>query len=417
MRIFVPALFVLAACGAGPQGDDESALTIVRHPPPRVVLSVQSLEPAQPVEGRMVLVHFTLDNFTAPTMNGRVRATISPVASAPVAGGFDWPVTNLAPGQSTSGVVAFVAPPAAKGNLLDLFFEDGATHAQQNDVRQPLDVAGAYALGVLTIQADNPRGHEYDVVSFGFADQVSADVGSSNFETNRTLHAGELTTGTGGDVFALLPDDTSTVATALIVAALGGSPDKAATIGNLASSLARDVVTIGTVESQLFPALGCDGPVAVDRRNFTGRQLYDDVVAAHTFINPATGLTYRRYDETVHYNGFSSPPICGAVSNYDVVWSVTSATGPTFPDIAITPPVGVTRGGRSVQFHPPNIGPVDWSVEGGAANGFIDANGLYTPPARSLFNEPIQIHARQRSGSLTFNAYVTGAPAGLTLGL
>src|SRR4051812_36411079 len=159
MRTLIPALLLLAACNAAPQGDDESSLTIGGRPPlPRVALTVQSLEPAQPVEGRTVVVHFTLGNLFGPTLNGRVRATISPVASAPFAGAFDWPVTNLAQGQSLSGVVAFVAPSAAEGNLLDLFFEDGATHAQQYDVRRSLDVAGAYILGIETIKNDNPRG-------------------------------------------------------------------------------------------------------------------------------------------------------------------------------------------------------------------------------------------------------------------
>lgn len=413
MRTLIPALFLLAACNAGPQGDDESSLTIIRRPPPpRVVLSVQSLEPAQPVEGRTVVVHFTLDNLTNPTMNGRVRSTISPVASAPFAGAFDWPVTNLGPGQSLSGVVAFVAPPAAEGNLYDIFFEDGATHAQQNDVRQTLDVAGAYILGIDTIKNDNPRGLSNDNVAFGFAGQAGAD-GWSTFATDRLLHAGEQTNGAAGTVFALLPDDASSVATALIVANESAGSDRATTIGNLASSLARDAISVDSAALSLFDAL-CGGPLAVDRRNFTGRQLRDDIANGTTVAN-ALGIGERVFYQTVHYTGFSSPGFCGEVSNYDVVWSVTSAAGPAFPDVAIKPSVGVTRGGRSVQFSAPFGTTVDWSVDGGAANGFIDGNGLYTPPSRSLFNEQLTIRARVRGGTQEFVAYVTGAPAGVVI--
>jgi hypothetical protein len=408
MRTLLPALFLVAACGAGPQGDDESAFTIIRHPPPPVILSVQSVEPTPPAEGHIVVVHFELDNLTAAPLNGRVRSTVSPVGAAPFAGTFDWPITNLTAGQSATGVVAFFAPPAALGNLYDVFFEDGASHAQSNDVRQTLDVAGNYVLTIAKITADNPRSHDTDTVAAGFAGFIAPDVLWATTMATANLGAGQTAFGPGGGNFSLLPNDASLTA-ALVVANVGHSPNEPALLGQQTAAAIDGQGSFSFVDSLVVPGT-CDGPLVVDKRVFTGHQLHDDLLNGFTF-GDALGVQHRGFDLTVHYPGYTSPPMCGAVSNYDVVWEVQSAFP---PDPAISPPLGITRSGSAVQFHqPPISGAFEWTVDGGPANGFIDATGRYTPPARNLYNEQLRIFARDSATNQLFTAYVTGAPSGL----
>jgi len=74
-----------------------------------------------------------------------------------------------------------------------------------------------------------------------------------------------------------------------------------------------------------------------------------------------------------------------------------------FPQVEVSPTVGSGAAGNPIAFSARAIsagpGPhqFDWSVEGGAVNGTIDANGLYTPPAGTPAIEPVVIRARLRN--------------------
>jgi hypothetical protein len=77
------------------------------------------------------------------------------------------------------------------------------------------------------------------------------------------------------------------------------------------------------------------------------------------------------------------------------------------PGVQISPPVAVEVNAIPVQFSANE--PVDWSVDGGAQNGYIDATGKYTPATgANQANRQIVIIARSKDGQRESRAYLTG---------
>ncbi|HEX6835442.1 MAG TPA: hypothetical protein VF334_02660 [Polyangia bacterium] len=404
MRTLIPALaLVAAACSPGPQGDDESAFTIVRHPPPQATLVINSLEPAQPVEGRVAFAHFTLTNISAPTMTGRVRSTLSPVASAPVAGDFDWPVNGLGAGTSATGEIAFVVPPAAHANFLQLFFQDGATAATAYAVGEPFDSAARYELS-LGVHAIDTRAHDADQLWIAWAGHASDGEGWSQLVDGGRFLSGQSSDTTFATSTVDVVPDVGQLELGVILANQGNFTTPVPSLAKAAAALATGDVDKQTIVDGLAPpswmVTSCDGALAVDRRIYSGRQLVDSA--------PFPGV----FQDVVTYDGFPSPSFCGGTSHYQAFIEIQRRNvDDGAAALTVSPPIGVSRN-ASIAFSA-SVGPVDWSVDGGAVNGFIDGNGLYTPPSRSIQNQSIVVRAALRGSPASAIAYVTGAPAGI----
>jgi hypothetical protein len=272
---------------------------------------------------------------------------------------------------------------------------------------------------VQKVHVENPRSHNQDTDYVALAGQnqgaagVSGSFSSAVFSGNAGGNT-DLPGLTAGSTVDLVPD-VGQIWTGLIVANLGNGTS--VTTNDLAG-LATQVAIGGDSPSDIANLIGppnlfvCDGPVAVERRLWTGRQLLDGTVLSP--ISP-TDLTAVPADLIVQqaFTGFSSPPICGEVSHYDVTY-VVSREIQDVNALTISPPIAIVRPGKSVQLtallgSTNDSGNVDWFVDGGAQNGSI-YSGFYTPPAAGITNQQIVVRAQLPGTSIQAVAYVTMAP-------
>jgi hypothetical protein len=142
-----------------------------------------------------------------------------------------------------------------------------------------------------------------------------------------------------------------------------------------------------------WPLFDCDGVVVADKRVVTGRELADGKLVA--------GDQKARAIWSTHFpvHGYNSPGGCGAVSNYEVTLQATSRTIANDNDVVVSPAVTGVRAGVHVKFTTRIAEAVDWSVDGGAINGYIDTTGVYTLPAGFPLNKLVQVRATARDGS------------------
>ena len=171
-----------------------------------------------------------------------------------------------------------------------------------------------------------------------------------------------------------------------------------------ALALAQNQTTISAVSTAFTAGLNnqdgaCDGPVAVDRRSFSGRDLLDGTPNFGVFTQDAA---YAATTSTIY-------ALCGETAHYGVTWRAARLPAAADNNLSITPPLAVSWGARSVQFTAHN-GDVDWFVDGGAANGFIDATGRYSPPSGGIENRLVTVRAQIKGTGTSTVAYVTGGP-------
>src|SRR6185369_7300882 len=73
--------FLVSGCSALPVGETDESLTgtisRIAQPPQLITISVDSIEPALPIEQRPVYLHFTLNNSTKVGRLGSVRAVVT----------------------------------------------------------------------------------------------------------------------------------------------------------------------------------------------------------------------------------------------------------------------------------------------------------------------------------------------------
>jgi len=411
-RFALVFLFALGGCAGnldGGAGDGESGISRVGPPiVPHIAITLDSIEPA--VEGRPTIAHFSLSNLLPTQLTGNVKSTISPVGSAPYAGNLNFPITALGFGGSVSGVISFVAPAAAHGNTLELFYED-KSGARTSTGAQPLDVAARYEMGASPVEVSNPRGKNQDDVYVAFAADNELDnplpsgAAPSAFGVQSSgivVNGGQTVPGISGRVDVV--PDAGLVDAAVIAGNWFLSPERVSLLSAEASALARNQVSISSAATALTGTIDnrdgiCDGPVAVDRRRFSGRDLLDGTPNFGVFTQSAA---YAAPTPTVY-------AFCGETAHYVVTWRAARLPAAADNNLSITPPLGVSWGARSVQFTAHN-GDVDWFVDGGAANGFIDATGRYTPPTGGIANKLITVRAQIKGTGTSTVAYTTGGP-------
>jgi hypothetical protein len=407
--VFLLALVGCAGSVDGGAGDGENAISRIGPPiVPHISITLDSIEPA--VEGRPTIAHFTISNLLLTSINGNVKSTVSPVGSAPYAGNLSFPITSLGFGGAVSGVVSFVAPPAAHANTLEVFYED-KSGSRTSAGAQPLDVAARYDIGASPVEVINPRGKTQDDVYVAFAadnginDALPNGTGPSAFgvqSTGTVVNGGQTVPGISGRVDVV--PDVGSVNAAVIAGNWFLSAEKVVSLSAEAFALAKNQTTSASVATALTGTVNnedavCDGPVAVDRRSFSGRDLLDGTPNFSVFAQDAV------------YAATTPTPyaFCGETAHYAVTWRAARVPAGADNNLSITPPLAVSWGGRSVQFTAHN-GDVDWFVDGGAANGFIDATGRYTPPAGSIENKLVTVRAQIKGSGTSTVAYVTGGP-------
>jgi hypothetical protein len=402
---------LLAACGAQNDDTGESGLTgIIAHPipiKPHVGLTIDSLEPAVPIEGQPVIVHFSLANFSYAAIGGRVKATVSPIAAAQFPAQESFPVVSLANFAEVKGVVSFIAPAPGHLNFLDVFFEDGTTAAHTADASQNFDVAGRYTFSVAAT-CDNPRSHSQDTDYL----MLAGVDGNNNVVFNRVSGLGNLGgSQTSAEIYeqtpvALVPD-VDQFKVSLLVVNWGNTngPPNQSQLEDISSRFAtgqlspQQVTSINPWWSFVIPyeaLFECDGTVISDLHTWTGRQLFD-------LARQADSSGYADFK----YHGYASMPACGETSNYDAAWGVHHVPATYQPNLFVSNPLAfVYTVGGSVQLKLNQ--PADFFVDGGAANGSIDAGGKYTAPAGvDLTNRLITIRMVSKDGTKTSFAYVT----------
>lgn len=132
-----------------------------------ILLSIDKVEPAVPIQGKPVQVSFSLTNISGNTVSGTV-------STSGLFGG-QTPIANLASGTTFTGSLTSVAPKASKGVQLTLQFfkkpvpegvEFPPADAEDTNV---VDIISGYILEVAQDWFHNPA---YDIRSAGQAAQV-----------------------------------------------------------------------------------------------------------------------------------------------------------------------------------------------------------------------------------------------------
>jgi hypothetical protein len=388
---------LFAGCG-GLVGDDagDGANISLRPPvhiPHGLGISIDSINPSVPIEKRPTVVHFTLTNFDAGTHSGTVGATVSPAGSAPFTTTNNWRVDSLAGGfASMSGVVVFDAPFAGINNQVTIFFTDAATGQQAASAQQAFNIAGRFSFQISSVYVGNPRSkfQDTDYAGLAIVDQngkvlteQSAYVGNGGSGTDFTVPVPLL----DPDPIDVIPDvDSITIGS--VVANWGHTPQQSAL-----GQMALDEATGQPFSVMTHNFLDCDGIVEADQRSLTGRQLYD---ATDGSGNPAE-LT--AYTADIHAQGTPSPTLCGAESHYGVVLTALRRDSSFEKAIIVNPPVSAVRSGAHEQMSVASGEAVDWSVDGGAINGYVDPTGVYHMPAGFPANTLVTVRASARDGS------------------
>ena len=143
-------------------------------------------------------------------------------------------------------------------------------------------------------------------------------------------------------------------------------------------TLAGDLITgqQGSIDTRGWA--DCDGAVFEQVQTLSGRFLFDQSNNTAQDPNHPDPTLLGSYSWTSHFHGLNSPFYCGAVSNYDVEATAIRRARPFDTAITINPPIASLRVGHTVKFSVENGTPVDWRVNGGAVNGPINGDGVYT---------------------------------------
>ncbi len=392
--------FVLPLAGCAAQPDDPSAQTSEdlggrTIQIASIALSIDAMEPEVPVEGRPVVVHFTATNRAFATRSGTVAATVSPAGAAPYAGIASWRVFSMARGETVHGVVAFDAPPAATANQLSIAFTDVGGTSPAASAARAFDASARFTFAIESVHVDNPRSPHVDSDYLGFA----AYGGGRGLVFHDAISLGDAGANTALRGLAdttpadLVPDVHSITEGVVVMnwgSPLSPKPDLGE-IGGIAVGIADgeltgvDVTAANPWWNLLLPGLSfadCDGPVVADRLDWTARQLVDATHPATTVVRPDPRLDAPSTPPNAlflskHYGGSRSPAVCGEASNYDVTYAITRRAPDFDPELRISPALRQVH--STAQFAA--NADVDWSVDGGAANGWIDATGKYHLPA------------------------------------
>lgn len=364
-------------------------------------LNIDHLEPEVPVENRPMHVYFTLRNSTSAPLSGWVGFGAQGSA---VTGFFsngtrledDWRVQDLQPGQTLAGVVTLDAPPAGTGRLGTLYFykervvaaEFPAAGPHVWERQTPFDTAARFRFSLERLTARSTRDNTYN------GDDVA--VSTSLLLGGATVYEDAFMAGHVNDKGGVLdlhhrttPIDVvppvSPEARFGFAAAHVGNPshdrlrqalDILSTAGKAAASAATPqygaLYEAGDMLHHFLHSFiqNCDGPVAAGAYAWTSADLDSVTANADSFVRLAG------------HPGQPSPPNCGGTSLYASEVSgerlrASADTGRIQPQHAEVAP------GRTVQFtsNIPSTS-VYYTVEGGAANGFIDPKtGLYIAPA------------------------------------
>lgn len=96
----------------GPDDGVADEALLYRPPPQWLIVTVQQIEPTQPVEHRPVYLHVTFDNETTTTRSGTLVADVTQ-ADGSILHSNVWQVSGVAPSTSTSAILEFDAPAGA----------------------------------------------------------------------------------------------------------------------------------------------------------------------------------------------------------------------------------------------------------------------------------------------------------------
>ncbi len=308
-------------------------------------VSILHMEPAQPVEGKNLLVffRFTNSNPNGTTLNGWIGADINSGTGYPGHSTGDWEVINLAPNAYVDGAVWMKTPDAGMNRLVRVYFYQ-EQHINGNQVvkspplytigEQNIHIAAELQFSLESFKINHTRARSTDtdygslyVVRDGQPVMKPTAIYLGNFEdgtfpfqaanTNsdpNVLSTKKLTT----EPFTIVPQQNSTIAISYFMINVGAIEDQKDFLERMATATANPEVfkvshgssallTFARVLNPFFYILGaCDGLVVAERKDIQTNEFYYN--------------QYGNADFTERYNSevFASQAGCGNTSDYEV---------------------------------------------------------------------------------------------------
>ncbi len=373
-----------------------------------IYLTIDRLDPILIVENRPTRVYFTLWNNTAAPTTGAVRGLIQPAKS--IAGydaDFEFEVKNLAPHQTTCGVLTFKAPRCDRSNVVTLTYwtpgqvvkgVEFPADVLQGQNSMQFDVAARYSLTADKVTIwDTASFHNdtlYMVVNGVYGDMTSAEkqfLGDHNNGTFAVPFAGI-------GPFDSIPDVSKDVAIAwnLINQGHGAPVDKIldafSDIGAaVATAIAGPVyapisVAVDALHHLIIDYLGqdCDCIVDMGSQKFTSKQLYDETFDPND--QKSETMDWKRDHE--QYGPCRT-------SDYNVRWHLTRYRKPW--EVAAMKPDHISLAyGQQASFLPTIAGQgqnVVWEWDIVDGEGKVNNTGLFQVPASKGLCPYAVIHA------------------------
>jgi hypothetical protein len=418
-RSILFALALVAGCNA--LGDGEAGSDIVfRHPPVQppplaVYLSIESVEPAVPIEGQPMHIVFNMWNDTPQVRNGWVGAQVSPTNAAPYVSmtySPDWAISNLAAFASARGEVTIPAPARAdRGHSFSIFyyetmqvvaeFNQPGPHIADSGP-QSFDEAARYFVGVDSLKAEYQRDRtasiDHDIGACG-GQMTGGPAINCTPENDENVHdfgyvnsGGVLNGNVQAGPFNLVPH-TNTSLTFAFGAMNTGSLDLtplATTLNDISSITAAVLSAVypsyaaawaavnqatQAINNGLFTS-GCNGQVADDKLSWDATQL-DGLTQANGYYQES-----HQYgtDPLPSNSPYITPWDCGHHPVYDVNYGIRRVPWGPSDRLKITPEQKHLAQNQAVVLSSNAADPskVVWSVEGASQTGYFVQNGAST---------------------------------------
>jgi hypothetical protein len=272
-----------------------------------VWIGIRRVQPDVIVENRPAWVEFMLYNGTDQTCSGGVALSISPLHSiTDVSGNWEYPVPELQPGETLTGVIAFTAPRADRNNVAKVAFiqpvslgREDTEYVELASNTRTFDIAARYSLAVDQIRIKHTASFREDSVVLSVAGSVGDQQIPPQSKALGNHNDGYISVDLGVGPFDSINGVSPDARLCYCVANMGYSSDEKRAdealniISDLSAAISTLVMTLEFGAVELWAAISaavdtlmhyvhdtlladCDTVTALGWHELTSQELYDD---------------------------------------------------------------------------------------------------------------------------------------------